>query len=80
MMGLIGSATSHHAMTYDILPSCTLVVLTAKELIFLKESWSRWVYEPNQERVDLMISLLANKDSGNDKGGGLPVSQSEILI
>ena len=73
MIGMGGSSTSQ-SMNYDVLSSCALVVLTGKELIFLKESWQRWVFDPSQERVDNMVSLLSNKDSGNERGG-LPASQ-----
>ena len=49
-------------MQYDVLQNCTLVVLTKTDLIFLKESWSKWVYEPSQERADLIRELLASKE------------------
>ena len=46
-----GGSTRHSVMQYDVLQNCTLVVLTKSEIIFLKESWSKWVYEPSQKEA-----------------------------
>ena len=75
---LIGGGGSAHrsVMQYDVLQNCTLVVLTKTEIIFLKESWSKWVYEPSQAKASLILELLVNKEDTRE----LKQIPSEILI
>ena len=73
---LIGGDSTRKSMQYDVLQNCTLVVLTKTEIIFLKESWSRWVYEPSQDKAQLILELLVNKEDTRE----LKPIPSEILI